>query len=130
MNKEKRKAVNTIQHGPHVPTNRLHHRSPSKRNKPDNRKMTPEEAEFDTLNQKPILNDTDYLRWVALNPRISPAEKHRLSNVRHAEIVKRKKPFTSVYKFIESKKQAAKNAVTKKALSHAEWLKSKSKSRK
>ena len=130
LEEEQRKAVDTIQKGPHVPNDRQYHRSPSKRNKPDNRKMTAEEAEFDSLNQKAFLNDTDYFRWLALNPRLSAAEKRRLTTIRREQMAKRKKPATAVNSFIVNKKQAARNAVTKHALSYADWLKSKSKSKK
>ena len=116
---EKRKAVNTIRRGPHVPRDRQYHREPSARLKtiiatePSDRlkaiidaKARVQEAqleEFKKLNdQQTLLNDVDYMRWVYLHPHFSSIKKNMIET-RREQIDRRERVDTTSKKHVSRK---------------------------
>ena len=77
LKEEQHKAVNTIQHGPHVPNNRLHHHEPSARQKESQHAAAVGGAEH-RLNDES--SNLDFFQWIHLNPKLS-AEEPSLSRI-------------------------------------------------
>ena len=90
---EKRKAVNTIQKGRHVPNFRDYHRSSSRLKEKQGAEAAIQEAqllEFQTLDAKEgLLNDVDYMRWVYLHPHFTVAQKKIMLESRREQIERR-----------------------------------------